>query len=108
MATIVEDDPAPNVAPLANDDLAATPKNTAVTFSVTANDVDPDGTIDLTSVVITTGPNTTFGGTVTNNGNGTVTFNPRRGFRGTDTFQYTVNDNDGATSNVATVRVNVS
>ena len=39
--------------------------------------------------------------------NGTVIFTPRRGFAGTDTFTYTINDNDGATSNEATVRVNV-
>ena len=39
---------------------------------------------------------------------GTVTYVPKRGFRGTDTFKYTVRDNDGATSNEATVRVNVS
>jgi hypothetical protein len=38
---------------------------------------------------------------------GIVTYVPKRGFRGTDTFQYTVDDNDGATSNVATVRINV-
>ncbi len=44
-----------------------------------------------------------------NTGGGIVTYSPPNpGFRGTDTFTYTVNDNDGATSNVATVRVNVT
>ena len=49
------------------------------------------------------------GGTVVNNGDGTVTYTPKRGFRGTDTFKYTVNDDaiPAATSNEATVRVNV-
>jgi hypothetical protein len=97
-----------NIPPFANDDFAETPKNTdLVNFSVTANDVDADGTIDVTTVDITTGPNTQRGGTVVNNGDGTVTFTPKRGFRGTDTFAYRVNDNDGASSNVATVRINV-
>ena len=76
-------------------------------FSVTANDVDADGTIDDTTVVITTGATTQRGGTVVENGDGTVTFTPKKGFRGTDTFKYTVNDDAGATSNEATVRVNV-
>jgi hypothetical protein len=100
--------PAANVAPFANDDFAETTKNSAgITFSVTANDVDADGTIDATTVEIITGINTQRGGEVTNNGDGTVTYVPKNGFRGTDTFQYTVKDNDGATSNTATARVNV-
>ena len=48
------------------------------------------------------------GGTITNNGDGTVDFDPKRGFRGTDTFTYTVQDLENATSNAATVQVNVS
>jgi FtsP/CotA-like multicopper oxidase with cupredoxin domain len=105
-----------NISPFANDDFAETPKNTDVTFNVTGNDVDPDGVIDVTSVVITTGAITTRGGSVVNNGDGTVTFTPKRGFRGTDTFSYNVEDDpdgipgnhDGLTSNEATVRVNVT
>jgi FtsP/CotA-like multicopper oxidase with cupredoxin domain len=103
-------DPVPdNIAPFANDDFDSTTKNSAgIVIDVTANDVDADGTIIDASVVITTGGNTQRAGTVTNNGDGTVTYVPKRGFRGTDTFKYTVDDNDGATSNEATVRVNVS
>jgi hypothetical protein len=97
-----------NIPPFANDDFAETPKNTdLVNFSVTANDVDADGTIENTTVVITTGATSQRGGIVANNGDGTVTFTPKRGFRGTDTFKYTVDDDDGATSNEATVRINV-
>ena len=45
---------------------------------------------------------------MTNNGDGSIDYTPKSaGYRGTDTFQYTVKDNDGATSNVATVRINV-
>jgi len=107
-ATITIVPPAANLPPFANDDFAETVKNSAgITFSVTANDVDPDGTIDVTTVVITTGPNTQRGGTVVENGDGTVTYVPKNGFRGTDIFGYTVNDDDGATSNEATVRINV-
>jgi hypothetical protein len=103
----VEATPPANIPPFANDDFAETTRNTLVTFSVTANDVDADDSIDVTTVVITTGASTQRGGSVVQNGDGTVTFTPKRGFRGTDTFQYTVNDDTGATSNKATVRVNV-
>jgi FtsP/CotA-like multicopper oxidase with cupredoxin domain len=97
-----------NIPPFANDDFAETTRNTdLVNFNVTANDVDADGDIVPSTVIITTGLNTQRGGSVVNNGDGTVTFTPKRGFRGTDTFAYTVNDNNGATSNVATVRINV-
>ena len=46
-------------------------------------------------------------GTAIANANGTVTYTPTTGFTGTDTFTYTVKDNDGATSNGATVMVKV-
>lgn len=103
-------DPVPdNMAPFANDDFGEAAKNSlGIIIDVTANDVDADGTIEVTSVVITTGPTAQRAGTVIINGDGTVTYVPKRGFRGTDTFKYTVDDDDGATSNEATVRVNVS
>jgi hypothetical protein len=113
--TITEDDPLPNTAPTANGDVASAPRNTGVTFSVVANDSDSDGTIVVNTVDLNpsqanrqTTVTTTRGGTATVSDAGNVTYVPRRGFRGTDTFTYTVNDDDGATSNVATVRVNVN
>jgi FtsP/CotA-like multicopper oxidase with cupredoxin domain len=106
-----------NQAPVADDDDVSTPKNTVTPINVTSNDTDPDGTIDPTTVdvdpstsgVYEASVTTQRGGTATNSGGGIVTYTPpNAGFRGTDTFTYTVNDNDGATSNVATVRVNVT
>ena len=101
--------PPANLAPTANDDTTSTPRDTPLAnYNIVANDEDPDGTLDATSVVITTGTKSQAGGTVTNNGDGTITYTPKSaGYRGTDTFQYTVKDNVGATSNVATVRINV-
>ena len=46
-------------------------------------------------------------GMVTNNGDGTATYTPDSGFVGEDSFQYTIEDTDGAVSNVATVRITV-
>jgi len=91
--------------PVANDDFATTTRNNAVNINVILNDTDADG-IDPTTVSITTAL-TQRGGTAVANLDGTVTYNPKRGFRGTDTFQYTVDDALGGTSNVATVRINV-
>lgn len=97
----------PNSAPVANDDFATTVRNTAVLIPVLANDSDPDGTLNPSTVTIVTQP--TRRGTVTvNTTTGVVTYTPRRNFRGTDTFTYTVRDNLGTVSNVATVRVNVT
>jgi hypothetical protein len=96
----------PNAPPTAKDDFASTTLNRAVTINVVVNDTDDVG-IDPTTVVAT---RPTMGGTVTTVGAppGQVIYTPRRNFRGTDLFTYTVRDTpDGATSNTATVRVNI-
>ena len=102
-----------NIPPVAVDDVATTVRNVPVTIDVVFNDTDADGNIEPATVctnaadcAVTT-TISTRGGIVENQLNGTVIFTPKRNFRGTDTFTYAVSDNDGATSNVATVRVNV-
>ncbi len=112
--TITVGAPPANIAPIAFDVNAQTTRNTPVTFNVTFNDEDPDGTIDVATVDLNPGLAgrqitviTQRGGTATVDNLGNVTFTPKGGFRGTDLFTYTVNDNDGATSNAATVRINV-
>jgi serine protease AprX len=101
---------APNRAPVAANDNATAPvRGTApyapVVINVVANDTDPDGNLNPSTVAITTSPNK--GGTVTLNGNGTVSYTPKRAFVGKETFRYTVRDTSGATSNAATVTVTV-
>ena len=95
-----------NTAPVATDDGASTTRGTPVTIDLLVNDVDPDGSLNPSSVIITNNP--TRGGSVVNHNNGTVTYTPHRGFRGTDIFTYIVSDDVGAQSNEATVRVNVT
>ncbi len=97
--------PDQNQPPVANDDSARTTRNTPVTIDVVANDTDSDGTVDPATVAIVSGP---ANGNVGNNGDGTVTYGPNTDFVGTDSFQYTVQDNDGAISNTATVTVAVN
>ena len=94
-----------NIPPVANNDPATTGENTPVDINVIANDTDSDGTIDPATVAITGNP--TNGSAVAHT-DGTVTYTPDNGFDGTDTFTYTVNDNQGATSNQATVTVTVN
>ena len=94
-----------NDPPVAVDDSATTPEDTPVTIGVVANDYDIDGTVVPSTVTIASGPSH---GTVVNNGDGTVTYTPTPGFHGTDSFTYTVEDNEGAVSNVATVTITVT
>lgn len=80
-----------NSPPVANDDTASTPANTAVTISVLGNDSDPDGDgLTVTSV------GTPTNGTATTNGT-TVTYTPKTDYSGTDTFTYTISDGKGGT-----------
>jgi len=90
-----------NDAPVATNDTATTPQNTAVTVYVLANDADPDG--DTLSVsAVTQGAN----GVVVKNGT-TATYTPNPGYYGTDSFTYTASDGHGGTAS-ATVAVTVT
>ncbi|MHA7817907.1 MAG: Ig-like domain-containing protein, partial [Pseudohaliea sp.] len=91
--------------PVAIDDAASTAEDTAVTFSITGNDSDPDGSIDPATVVVTGGP---ANGSLVVNANGTVTYTPDPDYNGPDSFTYTVEDNDGLVSNEATVNLTVN
>jgi hypothetical protein len=94
-----------NVPPVANDDSDTTTVDTAVTTNVVANDTDSDGTVDAASVVIVTPAGN---GSAVSNGDGTVTYTPDSGWTGIDSYGYTVNDDQGATSNEATVTITVN
>lgn len=89
-------------APTANPDSATTLENQPVAINVVANDKD-GGSPPLTVTNVTKPAN----GTATNNGNGTVTYHPNNNFTGTDSFQYTIQNNCGATA-TGTVTVTVN
>ena len=95
-----------NQSPTAVDDSDnTTEEDTPVTINVVGNDTDADGTINPATVVIVNNP---VNGTAVHNGDGTVTYSPYTGYTGIDTFTYTVEDDLGATSNEATVTVNIT
>ncbi|MCF6237062.1 MAG: tandem-95 repeat protein, partial [Gammaproteobacteria bacterium] len=82
-----------NKAPVAVSDSATTDQDTAVTTGdVLANDTDADGdTLSIKSA----DSMSIEGGTVVDNGNGTFTYTPKVGFSGSDSFNYTVSDDNG-------------
>ncbi|MCG8427845.1 MAG: retention module-containing protein, partial [Chromatiales bacterium] len=86
--------------PVADNDNATTGLNNPVVINVLANDDDPDGSLVPTSVTITSQP---AHGTVVVNPDGTVSYTPDSEYSGPDSFQYTVEDDEGNVSNIATV-----
>ncbi len=97
-----------NSDPVADDDGANTPEDTAVTVAVLSNDGDPDGDgLDITGV--TQGSK----GSVAINDNGagdstdSVTYTPNTDETGIDSFTYTISDGLGGTDS-ATVTVTIN
>jgi hypothetical protein len=81
-----------NEAPVAADDSASTTSPTAVSIDVASNDSDPDGHIDIASIRIVDAP---AHGTATATADGHVIYTPAADFSGTDTFTYSIADNQG-------------
>ena len=94
-------DPEP---PVAVADNATTAEDTPVTISILGNDSDPDGTLDPSTVSIVAGPSN---GTLVVNADGSVDYTPNANYNGPDSFTYTVQDDEGNTSNVATVNLTI-
>ncbi len=94
-----------NMPPTAVDDPGnMTFATNPVTIDVVSNDSDPDGVLVFSTVAV----NQPANGTAVSLGNGLVTYIANPGFFGTDTFTYTIQDNSGDTSNLATVTVTVA
>ena len=91
-----------NVSPVAANDAAATPEDTAAEIAVLANDTDPNG--DTLSVSGVTVP---AHGTAVVNSNGRITYTPAINYNGPDSFEYTIGDGH-AGADTATVTVTVT
>ncbi|WP_171032350.1 tandem-95 repeat protein, partial [Polaribacter aestuariivivens] len=92
-----------NDAPVATDDISSTDPGVSVIIPVLPNDTDIDGDTLTVSGIVTPPAN----GTVTINGDGTITYTPNPGFNtGTDVFVYQVCDGNGL-CDTATVSVKV-
>ncbi|MBV2360820.1 tandem-95 repeat protein, partial [Thalassococcus sp. CAU 1522] len=86
-----------DLPPVAEDDTATTPEDTAVIIDVLPNDSDPEG-----GALTVTGATAT-NGTVSVNPDGTLTYTPNPDYNGPDTITYTIEDPAGnsATGEVA-------
>lgn len=96
--------PNTNTPPTAEDDTLYTIINTSVTDNLTTNDTDLDGTIEVTTISITTNPSN---GSLNIIGTGEVTYIPNANFTGEDSFSYRVDDDGGLMSNIADVNITV-
>ncbi|WP_431685641.1 tandem-95 repeat protein [Hahella sp. NBU794] len=94
-----------NDAPLANNDSATTNEDTAVVIEVLDNDQDVDGVLDASAISIESAPGK---GAVTDNGDGTLTYTPNANVFGSDSFEYSVKDDAGDSSNKATVTIAIA
>jgi ELWxxDGT repeat protein len=94
-----------NSAPKAVNDSTNSANDAAVTINVVANDTDSDGAINPASVQIASQP---AHGSVSVSPSGSVVYTPNAGYAGSDSFTYTDSDNQGATSNAATVTITVT
>ena len=95
-----------NDAPIAANDSANTDEDNAVTVNLVNNDSDVDGTVDATSVSIMGQP--ANGAVSVNATTGAATYTPNADFNGSDSFTYVVQDDAGATSNLATVSLTIN
>jgi hypothetical protein len=99
-----ETTPPANNPPVATDDSATTPKDTAIEINVLFNDSDPDG--DAISIDNVSDPTHGEIPLIYSPGYGGIVYQPDPGFVGSDTFDYTISDGKGGTD-TATVTVTV-
>jgi extracellular elastinolytic metalloproteinase len=91
-----------NDAPVAANDTGPVVKNSGTDFAVLDNDSDADG--DPLRVTAVTQP---AHGSAIINTDQTIRYTPRKGFKGTDSFDYVISDGNGGTAR-ATVTVSVT
>ncbi|PHS00626.1 MAG: hypothetical protein COA78_23760 [Blastopirellula sp.] len=92
-------------APVLEDDFRSIQEDSPLVFNPLANDFDPDGTIDITSLQLVSLP--AAGELTVDSVSGVITFIPPDDFFGTVSFDYVATDNVGLAGNVATVTIDV-
>ncbi len=95
----------PNQAPQASNDTATVAEGDSVTINVLDNDSDTDGSLNAGSIEITS---LATNGSVSVQSNGSVVYTHGGNTAASDSFSYTVLDNEGTNSNIATVLVTIT
>lgn len=93
-----------NEPPVAGDDYGKTKQGVPTTIDVLANDKDPDGELDKSTLHIEKNGSK---GTATFDVDGKLIYTPKPGATGQDTITYTVKDKDGSISNTATITIDI-
>jgi VCBS repeat-containing protein len=94
-----------NYPPIANPDTATTNEDKAIWINVLSNDSDIDGILQPNTIHIINEPS--HGSTNINTTTGEIQYIPDINFSGSDSFNYTVDDNYGFSSNIAEVSITV-
>jgi hypothetical protein len=94
-----------NDAPVANDDAFTVNEGSTINLDLAFNDIDVDDGLDLTSIIIVSGPTN---GTITVNADGTVDYTHDGSETVADSFIYTIDDASGATSNTGFVSLTIT
>lgn len=92
-----------NDAPVALPGNAVTPQNQKRDITLSGSDVDGDAL----EYVLPTNGQTSKGGTVVYKDGATVTYTPKTGYQGSDTFKFKVRDSQGSLSRAATFTIRV-
>ncbi|MBM83797.1 MAG: hypothetical protein CMJ78_24845, partial [Planctomycetaceae bacterium] len=95
--------------PTASDNTVESDNGGPITVDVVTDDVDQDGVVIFSTLQIVQQPQNGTAVLQMTNGvpNGLITYTPNPGFAGTDSFTYTIEDNDMLVSNEATVSITV-
>ena len=96
-----------NEAPEAVRDDATTVEDMAVTIEVLSNDDDPDAGDPNDTLTVSLRSRPTNGVAAVDAATNDITYTPSADYHGADSFTYTVSDDDGLTSEQATVNVTV-
>ncbi len=91
--------------PVAVDDPVTTMEDVPVEIAVYENDFDPDGEVRASTVWLVAGSGPNSGAVVLDNG--IFTYTPSANYSGTDSFRYTIRDNEGFFSNEALVTITI-
>lgn len=94
------------IPPIANNDSESTFMDVPVEINLAGNDTDSDGIVNKSSIVIKSFP---ANGTLSSpDALGNITYTPQLRFVGTDSFTYTIKDNEGIESLPATVNIAIT